>query len=182
MLYLVGLGNPGAAYAQTRHNIGWQVLDTLSAKSFTQDKKIHGHVATTTIAEQRVTLVKPQTYMNRSGDTVSALVNYYGAAESDIWLVHDEIDLPFGTVRISAGRSAAGHRGVESIYEALGSTALTRFRIGIRPNHPFDTERYVMERFSREQRRALPDIIKRVNQAISRAIQASPAQAASEYN
>ncbi len=182
MVYLVGLGNPGPDYAHTRHNIGWLVLDALTDEAFAMDKKINAAVATTTLADTQVTLIKPQTYMNRSGETVRGLIDYYHVPESSIWLIHDEIDLPFGTLRISEGRSAAGHRGVGSVYTSIGSETLTRFRIGIRPDHPFDTERYVMERFSTEQLRTLPEIITHVRTALTRAIETSPAQAASEVN
>lgn len=133
MKLIVGLGNPGAQYASTRHNIGFMVLDKLSrelgteAPSWQQDAK--KNVRTARIGE--VLLVQPLTFMNKSGFAVRALVDFYKLTPADVWVVHDDIDLPLGKIKIREKGSSAGHNGVASIIEQLGTDAFVRFRLGI---------------------------------------------------
>lgn len=181
-LCIVGLGNPGSEYIQTRHNIGWLVTDGLVDTPLQFKRKFHAAIGQFAYANQDILLVQPHTFMNRSGESIASVSHYYHVPPDHIWLVHDEMDLPFGTVRISTGRSAAGHRGVNSVYQHLNTQAITRFRIGIRPDHPVDTESYVLQRFSQAQSALLPDIITTVHNAIHHAIETSVEQAANKFN
>jgi peptidyl-tRNA hydrolase, PTH1 family len=132
MKMIVGLGNPGAEYASTRHNIGFMVIDKLSKElttdkvNFSHDPKHNSLVAK--IAD--VILVKPQTFMNKSGDSVKGLMDYYKLTPSDIWVIHDDIDLPLGKIRIREQGAAGGHNGVESIIVSVGTDRFVRFRLG----------------------------------------------------
>ncbi len=133
MKFIVGLGNPGPEYENTRHNIGFMVLDKLvrelgaEVPAWERDEK--KNVVTARIGE--VLLVKPVTFMNKSGFAIRALVDFYKAAPSDVWVVHDDIDLPLGKIRIRSSGASAGHNGVSSIIEQLKTDKFIRFRLGI---------------------------------------------------
>ncbi len=131
MKYLVGLGNPGRRYAKSRHNFGWLVLDRIveSKNVVQQDQKWDALCART----DALTLVKPQTFMNRSGKAVRQMVEEVGAEAKDILVIMDDLDLDFGTVRLRASGSSGGHRGLQSIIDALGSKDIPRLRLGIGP-------------------------------------------------
>ncbi len=142
MKLIVGLGNPGLKHEKTRHNLGFMVLDAFfknystPKESFKAEKKFQSEVAETIWQpkkgkEEKIILVKPQTYMNASGISVSLAANFYRISPSDIWIVHDEIDLPLGAMKIRLGGSSAGHKGVESILENLKTDKFWRFRMGI---------------------------------------------------
>ncbi|MDP3724826.1 MAG: aminoacyl-tRNA hydrolase [bacterium] len=134
---VVGLGNPGEKYEKTRHNTGFRVIDALES-----NKTIHDKI---------MLLVKPQTYMNESGITVQRLLDFYHLDPSHLLLVHDDVDLPLGTIRLQKGRGAAGHKGVESVIERLKTNEFLRLRCGIgRPEHG-DVEQFVLEPFSKEE-------------------------------
>lgn len=177
---LVGLGNPGRTYTATRHNLGWHVIDALG-KTRAQ-AKFSASLATATLAEKKVLLVKPMTFMNRSGIAVQQIAKFYNLTPEQIWIIHDDIDLGFGTLRINRGRSAAGHRGVDSILTSLHSRSCLRFRMGIRPEHPFDTEAFVLQRFSSEEKKSIPEFIKRSAAALTDACAHSPEHAANHFN
>lgn len=145
MIIIVGLGNPGRKYKKTRHNIGFLIIDELKSFDFAQDKD--------------VILLKPQTFMNQSGKEVKAVMNKNKI--SDLIVVHDDIDLPFNEIRISKNISSAGHKGVQSIIDELGTQDFTRIRIGINPGHKVDTEKFVLEKFTKEEKKKLKDIIKK---------------------
>lgn len=133
MKVVVGLGNPGKEYEDTRHNIGFMVIDKLAKELssapavWETNKKIHALVCTV----GGILLVKPQTYMNSSGRCVSQLLTYYKVTSSDVWVIHDDIDLPLGKIRIREKGAAAGHNGMDSIITALKTDAIVRFRLGI---------------------------------------------------
>lgn len=137
MKLIVGLGNPDERYQYTRHNIGFMVIEKLakhllplsrSEKAWIQDKKNAYEICK---SQKDLILVKPMTYMNRSGIGILQLKNYYKIDISDIWVIHDDIDLPLGKIRIRKGGSSGGHNGVESIIENLGHAEFIRFRLGI---------------------------------------------------
>jgi PTH1 family peptidyl-tRNA hydrolase len=133
MKIVVGLGNPGNEYKDTRHNIGFMVVEKLAKElGTTKPEWIHDKKAQSDICKiGGVLLVKPQTYMNASGQAVSFLKNYYHADISDVWVIHDDIDLPLGKIRIREKGASAGHNGVDSIITLLGSDEFVRFRLGI---------------------------------------------------
>ena len=134
---IVGLGNPGPDYERTRHNAGFWLLDALATDwrvAFTHDKAFFGWVAKARVQGEVIWLVKPATYMNRSGQAVGALARFYKMAPEQVLVVHDELDLPPGQVKLKQGGSHAGHNGLKDIQAALGSAAFWRLRVGI--GHP----------------------------------------------
>ncbi len=137
---IVGLGNPGEEYENTRHNTGRTAVDTLAKKigvdeEWKEDKKIKSETVKSKLGKNTVLLVKPNTFMNKSGDAVKGLVKTKKAAETLV-VVHDDLDLPFGKIKISFNKSAGGHRGVQSVMKAVKTEAFIRMRIGIAPVTP----------------------------------------------
>jgi PTH1 family peptidyl-tRNA hydrolase len=158
---IVGLGNPGREYAVHRHNIGFQCLDRLAAHhrlSFTR-RQAGALVAEGFIAGRRVVLAKPNLYMNLSGRPTASLVRFYQIDLNDMLVVYDELDLPFGTLRLRTDGSAGGHNGMRSIIQHLGTQEFPRLRLGIeRPPGRMDPAAYVLQSFSREEQAMLSDL------------------------
>ena len=131
---LVGLGNPGPKYTETRHNAGFWFVDRLAAghsAGFRREAKFHGETTTLRFPGHACRVLKPSTYMNESGRAVQAAMHFYALKPAELLVVHDEIDLPLGRHKLSVDASAAGHKGVQSIIETLGTQAFARFRLGI---------------------------------------------------
>ena len=154
---IVGLGNPGRKYLYTRHNAGWLILDRLIQELLQGQAKWHSksRLLSQTITLGNNLLVKPQTMMNNSGQAVKAIVNYYGLTPDDLGdrllIIHDELDLPLGQTRWSMDSRSAGHKGVQSIIDCLGTQNFNRWRIGIKSPHlitPDKTIDYVLSNFS----------------------------------
>ncbi len=131
---IVGLGNPGPEYEQTRHNAGFWVVDNLAGNALSRESRFNALAAKVRIAAQDVWLLEPQTYMNRSGQSVGAIARFYKIAPDEILVVHDELDLPPGSAKIKKGGSSGGHNGLKDITAALGTQDYWRLRIGI--GHP----------------------------------------------
>jgi len=152
---IVGLGNPGREYADNRHNAGFQCLDRLAAAhglSFTR-RQARARVAQGNIAGRRVLLVKPQTFMNASGEAVGQLARFYKVAPEDVLVVYDDLDLPLGKIRLRPGGGAGGHRGMRSIIQHLGTEDFPRLRLGIgRPPGSMDPVDYVLSDFTADER------------------------------
>ncbi len=145
---VVGLGNPGKEYDFTPHNMGFMVCDSLSSFfgfDFSLEKRFLGFFTFFHIEGQKVGILKPVTYMNLSGNSVSEVVNFYGVDISKLVVVHDDIDLPLGRIRIKRGSSSGGHRGVESIINVLSSKNFIRVRMGVGKED--DPARYVLKKF-----------------------------------
>lgn len=141
---LVGLGNPGAEYAHTRHNAGFWLLDELVWRSkvqFAEEKKFFGETARAVIGGQEVRLLKPNTFMNRSGQAVLAMAHFYRITPPEILVVHDELDIPCGALKLKQGGGNGGHNGLKDIQSRLGSADFWRLRIGIA--HPGDKNQVV---------------------------------------
>lgn len=140
MILIVGLGNPGEKYAHTRHNIGFMVVDELARKistfnfQFSVDRKSNAEILKIKHGDKDVILAKPQTMMNASGFAVKKLTNFYKLEPSSVWVIHDDLDLPLGKIKIAVGHRSAGHHGIDSIVEHLGTNEFVRFRVGI--GHP----------------------------------------------
>lgn len=148
---IVGLGNPGRKYENTRHNIGFMVIDELArrwnAEKFKSERK--AHIADATIYNNRVLLAKPQTYMNNSGQAVRALVDFYKIDVEQVIVAYDELDIDLGTLRLRPGGSAGGQKGMKSVQQHLGTQAVQRVRCGIsRPPGRMDAAAYVLQPFS----------------------------------
>ena len=134
MKMIAGLGNPGTAYANTPHNVGFDVVDELAQRlgaGWKNSSGFHAHVARTAYAGETLMLVKPQTFMNLSGTSVAPLLRYYGGEPRDLTVVLDDADLPLGRLRIRTSGSSGGHRGLASVIEALGTEAFPRVRLGV---------------------------------------------------
>jgi PTH1 family peptidyl-tRNA hydrolase len=149
---IVGLGNPGREYAGTRHNFGFELIDRLAVRLSAQGLRLHSHALVTVAhhAERQVLLAKPQTYMNLSGKSVQGLAHFYKVQIECILIAHDDLDLPFGTLRLRPGGGPGGQKGVRSTIEMLGSQDFSRLRLGIgRPPGQMDPANYVLQKFSR---------------------------------
>jgi peptidyl-tRNA hydrolase, PTH1 family len=136
---VVGLGNPGPEYETTRHNVGFWLADSIAAAhegAFRIEPKFHGWLARVVVAGRDLRLLKPMTYMNRSGQSVAAVARYFEVGPDRILVAHDELDLPVGVLRLKLGGGHAGHNGLRDIINALGSRDFWRLRIGI--DHPGD--------------------------------------------
>jgi PTH1 family peptidyl-tRNA hydrolase len=171
VILVVGLGNPGPRYENTRHNLGFQVIDRLAerAQNPVFRDRFHGTFASATLAGESIGLLKPTTYMNVSGRAVQAAMQFYKLAQSSILLVHDELDLAFGDVRLKQGGGDAGNRGVRSVTECIGPDTL-RLRIGIgKPPPEFrgDTADFVLQGFSAAEQAELGKVLDRAADAVA---------------
>ena len=159
-LLVVGLGNPGPQYAKTRHNVGFMVADLLAARigaPFKVHKKSGAEVATGRLGGRPVVVAKPRCYMNESGRQVGPLAKFYSIAPGDVIVIHDELDIDFGKVRLKLGGGEGGHNGLRSVASALGSKDFQRVRIGIgRPPGRKDPAAFVLEPFSSTERTEVP--------------------------
>ncbi|MBU1038937.1 aminoacyl-tRNA hydrolase [Patescibacteria group bacterium] len=162
-LLLVGLGNPGSAYKLTRHNFGWLVLDALAKKqqaTWLKQNKFSGELASFKLASQTIRLLKPLTFMNQSGLSVKLVTDYFKIKKNNIWLLHDDLDLPLGSIRLSYQASAAGHNGVQSIFKALDKIIDWRFRLGLgRSDQNIPTESFVLQKFSTTEQKIVKKTI-----------------------
>jgi|BarGraIncu00222A_1022003.scaffolds.fasta_scaffold47370_2 PTH1 family peptidyl-tRNA hydrolase len=162
MYLIVGLGNPGNRYRATRHNIGFMVLEKLAAKLELDlsQKSFNALWGKGKIASKNVILAMPQTYMNLSGNAVRQLNAFFKTDLSNLMVIHDDLDLSFGSVRLKTGGGNAGHKGLASIEENLGSSEFMRIRLGIgKPVDKSRIEGYVLEPFGKEELSVLPEII-----------------------
>ncbi|MGE5693709.1 MAG: aminoacyl-tRNA hydrolase [Candidatus Sericytochromatia bacterium] len=161
-LLVVGLGNPGPVYAKTRHNVGFMVADLLAARvgsAFKAHKKSGADVATGRLAGRAVVLGKPRSYMNESGRQVAALAKFYSVPSASLILIHDELDIEFGRIRLKFGGGVAGHNGLRSVASALSTNDFHRVRIGIgRPPGRKDPATFVLENFTAAERPDVPVI------------------------
>lgn len=166
---VVGLGNPGLEYAQTRHNIGCMVVNAFGLKHHIacdreKFKSVYGKGR---VGQQEVVLVLPQTFMNLSGQSVAGWWQFYKWAGDELVVVHDELDLPLGRMKFAYGRGAAGHNGVKSIIDTVGTQGLYRLRVGVgRPAGQKAAADYVLERFAQSERPELEQIIDRACEAL----------------
>lgn len=183
---IAGLGNPGSQYHFTRHNIGFMALDffaeSLSIKSWTTQEK--ALTAKAQVGGTSALLVKPQTFMNRSGESVQPLLAYYKIPLENLIVVHDEVEFPFGSLRLHKNKSAAGNNGIKSIAERLGTHDFIRLRLGVgKPSQPgMELAAHVLGRFSDEEQKQLPDFLNTVGDALECLVKEGLNKAASWYN
>ncbi len=169
MKVIVGLGNPGVHYGKTRHNIGFQVVDRLAEInhiliSNKRNKSLYG---TGRIDAERVILVKPMTFMNRSGEAVKKTLHFFQVGSEDLIVIHDDLDLLFGRLRFKRRGSDGGHQGVRSIIELMGKNSFLRLKVGIgRPPQGMDPAEYVLTSFDEIQQSHLDEIISRAGESI----------------
>ncbi len=185
VILLVGLGNPGPEYAATRHNVGFLTLDAFleHREGRAAYRKAHGGLCTaTTLDQARVICLKPQTFMNLSGDSVARAASYHKVQHAAIIVIHDEVDLPFGRIRIKNGGGFAGHNGLRSIGERLGGQDFLRLRFGIgRPERATTTD-HVLSAFRGEERAQLPELLHVAVEALVGLMKEGPAAAMNRYN
>lgn len=172
MKLIIGLGNPGKEFEMTRHNAGWLALDKLIENEGLSKKKSDKLQAETfdyKVGRNKVILAKPQTFMNNSGVSARALLNFYRITAKDLIVIHDDKDIPAGEIRVQTDRGAAGHNGVKSIIENIGTKDFTRIRVGVGPNDGQKIEiisNFVLNKFTREEfkflQTALDNVIKEI--------------------
>ena len=201
MKLIVGLGNPGLKHEKTRHNLGFMIVNaflkdfsTSSQNLWHEEKKFKAEIAEIDWQPkkgslEKVVLVKPLTYMNGSGSAVALISKFYIIAPVDIWIIHDEIDLPLGGMKIRFGGASAGHKGVESIIELLGTDKFWRFRIGIGTQHEkIEAKRvkaidnYVLGEFSEGEKGKAREIIKKSMKAVEDALEEGLEKAMNRFN
>ena len=166
---IIGLGNPGREYKDNRHNIGFMLIDRLIVRLNARGMKLQSKAIVTSAVyeERKLILAKPQTYMNLSGQSVQGLINFYKIPLSNFMIVSDDLDIPFGEIRIRASGGAGGQRGVKSTIEQLGTKEFPRIRIGIgRPPGRMDPAAYVLQNFSRDEISTLSDVLDHAADAV----------------
>lgn len=182
---IVGLGNPGSRYEKTRHNAGALVIDELLQRNSASFKRHKSGclVAEVGFGDSRMVLARPTSYMNESGRPLRELVRWYKSSPDHLVVVHDEIDIPFGEVRIKSGGGTAGHNGLKSIGSHLGTKDFVRVRVGVsRPGGSREAADHVLSEFSGAERRELPEILSRAADAAERITEAGVERAMNEVN
>lgn len=176
---IIGLGNPGTKYEKTRHNLGFLVLDTMSS-TFKVNKKLEAAIA----KKDNVILAKPLTFMNDSGRAIIKIAQYYKISIKNIFVIHDDKDLNFGTLRIKTSGSAAGHNGIKSIIENLKTENFSRCRLGVKNSlvEKMDTADFVLANFSSSELKQLPAFITDIIKAINTWLIAGPQKAMNLHN
>jgi len=186
MTLIVGLGNPGREYEETRHNFGFMLIDRLMARAGGRRfrDETGAKVAEVTLAGERALLVKPQTYMNLSGDAVKPLLARYGSGEvANVIVASDDVALPFGMIRVRGRGSAGGQKGLKSIIERLGSDGFARLRLGVKPDHPVsDLASFVLTPIPKRDRQVLDETLDRAADAIEVILAEGVERAMSRFN
>lgn len=182
---LIGLGNPGREYQSNRHNFGFMLIDRLAVRLNARGLKVQSKaiVTTTTYEDRRLILAKPQTYMNLSGQSAQGLLNFYKLPMENMLIAHDDLDIPFGTIRMRPGGGPGGQRGVASTIERLGTKDFARLRLGIgRPPGRMDPSAYVLQDFSREEVKILSELLDRAADATLEFVLHGLDKAMNKYN
>jgi peptidyl-tRNA hydrolase, PTH1 family len=183
---IVGLGNPGIEYESTPHNLGFLAIDRIADELGVEvrSRQCRALTARAVIGDQPVLLAKPETFMNLSGDSVRALVAKHEAKpESDLIVIQDELDFPLGTLRIHRQRSSAGHNGIESIIEALGTQDFLRIRIGVAPERKLeDGQRYLLSPMRKPQLKVVGEMLDTAAEAVKAILKEGPAAAMNRFN
>lgn len=185
MKLIVGLGNPGPAYRNTRHNVGFQVMDRLAdalGVAFSREK-FRGQIAEAQVARQKVLLLKPLTFMNKSGESVAMAARNKIDDPGDILIVYDEVDLPLGSVRIRKGGSAGAHNGMKSVLERLGTRDVPRVRIGVGTEPvPGGRADHVLGKFLPDERQSVEDAVERAVKVCLRSLETDLDTVMNEFN
>ncbi len=182
---VLGLGNPGRKYARTRHNLGFSVVDRIASENriAVKKEKHNSLIGDWQTDGEKILLVKPQTFMNCSGEAVKPLFRYFPITIKDVVVIHDDLDLPFGRIRIRLGGGAGGHRGVLSVLETLGEEGFFRVRVGIgRPPAGIDPTDYVLEPFAPEENSRLEQVVSRAADAVACLLEEGPQRAMETFN
>ena len=185
MMLIAGLGNPGVDYTGTRHNIGFTIIDRLvsSLDSGSRYSKFNSEAYNASYAGKSLLIIKPLTFMNKSGAAVAAALAHYGEEGTGMLVVHDDIDIEFGRIKIKGGGSTAGHRGLQSIFEKTKRLDFDRLRFGVgRPPGRMEASDYVLRSFKKSERQELGFLLDRSVDMIKEYIENGLEQAANKYN
>ena len=188
MKIIVGPGNPGQKYLLTRHNFGFMAVDSFSRYlNFSQVANKHkAEIFSGKVGSETIILVKPQTYMNNSGESIVSLLNFYDVTPEacDLLVIHDEVEHPFGSIKYQTNRGHGGHNGIRSISQLLGTKNYNRLRLGVSrpPNEKWSVADYLLSNFSKDEQSKIPDILHVVNQSLDEYIQSGFQLAATNYN
>jgi peptidyl-tRNA hydrolase, PTH1 family len=185
MRLVVGLGNPGPEYQDNRHNLGFKVADELQARARgnTPRAKFGAELSEVTIAGERVLLCKPMEYMNVSGQVVARVAGFWKVPITDVVVVHDELDLPFGRLKLGAGGGHGGHNGIRSLLADLGDASFARVRVGVgRPTPGHDPANYLLSNFSRAEAKELPDLVGAAADAVEAILKSGLTAAMNKFN
>ena len=184
MKLIVGLGNPGNEYKKTRHNIGFMVLDTIK-ENYSEtnwNKKLDGIYFSTFLNQEKVIFLKPQKYMNLSGEVVKKYVDYFDIKIDDILIIVDDLDLPTGKIRLRRNGSSGGHNGLKNIFTTLNTENIKRLKVGIANNKLVDTKDYVLGNFNKEENKKIKEAIQKVSNIALEFVSEDFSNLMSKYN
>jgi len=183
---IIGLGNPGEQYKNTRHNAGFMALDKSVKENnfpdFVFEKKYNAEIAESKIGGKKVILAKPQTFMNNSGKTAGALAKIYKLKSKNFIIIHDDADLPLGKIKIIKERGSAGHKGVESVIKAVGNKDLARIRIGTASKKNIKAENIVLKNLNEDEKTLIKKVVKKAAEAFLTIINENLEKAMNEFN
>jgi PTH1 family peptidyl-tRNA hydrolase len=182
---LIGLGNPGREYQNNRHNFGFMLMDRIAVRIDARGLKVQSKAIVTSgiYQDRKLILAKPQTYMNLSGQSIQGLVNFYKLPVENMLVAYDDLDIPFGTIRMRPGGGAGGQKGFASAIEKLGTKDVARLRLGIgRPPGRMDPAAYVLQNFSRDETKILSEILDRAADAALEFVLNGLDKAMNKYN
>lgn len=186
MFLIAGSGNPGDEYRGTRHNIGREIARRtareLGAADFTFDKKRKAQLAAASCGKEKILLVLPETFVNKTGAAIGPLLSAFKIKPKCLFLIHDDADIALGSAKLSFGRNSAGHKGVESVIKAIKTKDFWRFRIGIAGKRNVPAEKLVLKKFTPEEERTIKRVIKKTVEAVRTAIEEGPQKAMNDYN
>ncbi len=189
MKLIIGLGNPGKEYQKTRHNCGFMAICNLQKilnenfDDFKFNKKFHALISQGNFNEEKIILAMPQTFMNDSGKSVNALINYYKIHFTDLFIIHDDIDLFLGKIKISRNSSSGGQKGVQSIINYLGTKNFIRFRVGIKLNNIIkNASEFVLQKFTKDEEKIISKSLQKINLAIKTTLEKGVDEAMNQCN
>jgi len=182
---IIGLGNPGTGYKKTRHNIGFLAADNIANRNRLSFKEscFNAHISTGTAYKESIIIAKPRTYMNLSGEAVSGITEHYNLTPKDIIVIHDDMDIEFGRIKIKTQGGSAGHRGIESIIYNLQSDEFTRIRAGIgKPTVDTPPVDFVLQDFTETENKLLPNVLLNINDCIETIIRSGTQTAMNKFH
>ncbi|MBU2578540.1 aminoacyl-tRNA hydrolase [Patescibacteria group bacterium] len=184
---VVGLGNPWEKYKNTRHNIGARVVDCFAKENkfsdFDFSKKFNCLISKKEFKEKEIILAKPQTFMNNSGSAVKTIMSNVKCQMSNVWIIHDDLDIDLGKIKIVKNCGSAGHKGIESIIDKLKTKNFIRIRVGIKPeSKKINIKKFVLEKFNEKEEEIIKQVAKKVEQAIEMILEQGLPQAMNTFN
>jgi len=175
MILIIGLGNPGLKFKNTRHNLGFEIVDIIKKENgfsiWQNKKKLKAKISQGKIDNQKIVLAKPQTFMNLSGQAVKSLMKFYKIPLKNLWVIHDDLDLELGKIKIKNDSRSAGHKGIQSIIDELGTKNFNRLKIGIGPRPiEIDSKKFVLQKFFKNEKGILEETKKAATHNLRAAI------------